>query len=69
MGYKQACVWVCNYCNTNEYNDGDYMPSGWVTLRVHNDRIHLNDTSDYHLCHNCVTKSVENILENFIARY
>jgi len=69
MGYRQATVWVCNYCNHNEYNDGDYIPNGWVTLRISNDRIGLGDSMDYHLCHNCVTKSVENILENFIERY
>lgn len=69
MGYRQATVWVCNYCNHNEYNDGDYIPSGWITLRVHNDRVSLESTPDYHLCHNCVTKSLENILENFIERY
>jgi len=69
MGYRQATVWTCNLCLTNEYNDGDYIPSGWITLRVHNDRVTLEGTPDYHLCHNCVTKPVVNILESFIERY
>lgn len=69
MTYRQATVWICNYCNHNEYNDGDFIPSGWITLRISNDRIALDGTRDYHLCHNCVRKDFESFLEFLIENY
>lgn len=69
MTYKQATVWICNYCNHNEYNDGDFIPSGWVSIRVSNDKIDLSNTPTLHLCHNCVTKPIESFLEFLIERY
>ena len=69
MSFKNdATVWTCDHCGYQEYNSGDYMPSGWVAFAVHNNNPTLIGAPTLHLCHNCVMVRVVDILEEIIAK-
>lgn len=69
MSFRQdATVWKCDHCGYQEFNEGDWMPSGWVAFAVHNENATLYSVPTRHLCHNCVRIPVVEILEEIIAR-